>query len=356
MIKTRYKALSGLLAVGAILAVLLNNPANPSASQLYNGAEQNFNVGGLAWIEPQSRVIKLGAPNMLEGARVEELSIKEGDTVTQGQVIGTFSSHSKNKAELDVAKANLELAKANLARVQAGNTQSDISSQKQIVLSLRANEEEAYKSYKRYKELYESQVASKSQYDTAKAAMGNVSARRKAAEESLASLELVRPDDLAIAQSQVEVALSQVKAAEANVKLSSIISPISGTVLTVYARSGEAVGDLGVLDVADLTSIDAVMEVDEDDVLKISPDMPAEVRITGVEPHVTGTVREIGGQIKTNSLTDAAQPSRILETRVIEVRIGLDKSRNDILSRLINKKVRAIIMTSGSGVVAQTAQ
>lgn len=344
------------MAGGAVLAVLLNNPANLHASQLYNGAEQQFNVGGLAWIEPQSRVIKLGAPNMLEGARVEELFIKEGDSVTQGQVIGAFSSYSKNKAELEVAKANLELAKANLVRVQAGNTQSDISSQKQIVLSLRANEEEALKSYKRYKELYESQVASKSQYDAAKATMGNVSARRKAAEETLASLERVRPDDLAIAQSQVEVAQSQVKAAEANVKLSSIISPISGTVLTVYARSGEAVGDLGVLDVADLTSIDAVMEVDEDDVLKISPDLPAEVRITGVDPHVTGTVREIGGQIKTNSLTDAAQPGRILETRVIEVRIGLDKSRNDILSRLINKKVRAIIMTSEDGAVAKKAQ
>jgi len=347
MLKARYKVATGLLLGGVLLAVLLDNPTKLHASQLPGSAESHLNVGGLAWIEPQSRVIKLGAPNLLEGARVEELFIKEGDQVARGQSIGTFSTYAKNKADLDVAQANLALAKANLARVEAGNTQSDIASQKQIVKSLRASEEEANKAFRRFKELYESQVSSKSQYDAAKANMENVTARRKAAEETLASLELVRPDDLAIAQSQVDVAETQVKAAQASVDLSTIVAPISGTVLTVYARNGEAVGDLGVLDIADLGSIDAVMEVDENDILRVAVGLPAEVRITGVDQAVSGKVREIGGQIKQNSLTDSSQPSRMLETRIVEIRIGLDPSRNDILKRLINKKVRAVVFTSG---------
>lgn len=345
MLKTRYKIAMGLLLGGVLLTVFLKNPTSPQASQLSETAESRLNIGGLAWIEPQSRVIKLGAPNLLEGARVEELFIKEGDKVERGQSIGVFSTYAKNKADLDVAQANLVLAKANFARVQAGNTRSDIASQRQIVKSLRASEDEATKAFKRFKELYESQVSSKSQFDAAKAAMENAQARRKAAEETLASLELVRPDDLAISQSQVDVALAQVKAAQASVDLSTIIAPIGGTVLTVYARNGEAVGDLGVLDIADLGSIDGVMEVDENDILRVAVGMPAEVRIAGVEPAVSGKVREIGGQIKQNSLTDSSQPSRILETRVVEVRIGLDTSRNDVLKRLINKKVRAIVLT-----------
>lgn len=337
-----------LLIGGISFAFFTGNSerANASSVPSENQPASGLNVGGLAWIEPKSHVIKLGAPNVMEGARVEELYVGEGGQVQKGQAIGTFSTYTKNKASLEVAEANLALAKADLVRVKAGNKQSDIASQGQTVQSMKASEDAAVKEYHRLEELYKQQLASKSQYDVAKAEMDGAIAKRKAAEQSLTSIKSVRPDDVAIAETKVKVAESEVAVAKANLDLSTIVAPISGTILTIYAHNGESVGDPGVLDLADLTTIDAVTEVDENDILKLAKGQKAEVRIAGLDNPVKGEVREIGGQIKRNSLLDSADPSRMLDTRVIEVRIELNKDQNELISRLINKKARAIIFTS----------
>lgn len=338
-----------LLLIGGLSFVFFTGKvetANASAPEAGTSAATGLNVGGLAWIEPKSHVIKLGAPNVMEGARVEELYVGEGDQVQKGQAIGTFSTYTKNKASLEVAEASLALAKADLARVKAGNKQSDIASQSQLVQSMKASEDAAVKEYHRLEELQKQQLASKSQYDVAKAEMDGAIAKRKSAEQSLASIKSVRPDDVAISETKVKVAESEVAVAKANLDLSTIVAPISGTILTIYAHNGESVGDPGVLDLADLTTIDAVTEVDENDILKVAKGQQAEVRITGLDNPVKGTVREIGGQIKRNSLLDSADPSRMLDTRVLEVRIELNKDQNAVVSRLINKKARAVIFTA----------
>lgn len=307
-----------------------------------------LNIGGLAFIEPKSRIIKLGAPNMMEGTRVEELYIGEGDEVQKGQVIGVFSTYTKNKAALEVAEANLVLVKTDLSKVKSGNKQSDISAQKQTVQSIQAEENAALKEFNRIEALYKQQLVSKSRYDVAMAEMESTIARRKAAEESLSSLKSVRPVDVMIAENKVKVAESELSVAKANLDLSTIVAPIAGTILTIYAHNGEAVRDLGVLDLGDLSVIDAVTEIDENDILKMVKGQKAEVRITGLDKAIAGHVREIGGQIKRNSLLDSADPSRMLDTRVLEVRIELEQEQNNLLRRLINKKARAVIFPSSS--------
>lgn len=300
------------------------------------------NVGGLAWIEPKSRVITLGAPNVMEGARIESLTVDEGDNVKKGQIIGFFSTYAKNKASLDVAEANLALAKADLVKVESDSRKRDISSQERIVESLKAAEIASIKEFKRIEDIFHQGLSSQSRYDAAKAEMDSATSKCKAAEETLKSMKQGLPDDIAIAKSRVQVSQSEVAVAKANVDLSTVIAPIDGTILTIYARSGEAVGDAGVLDIADLSVIDAVAEVDENDILKIKKGNKAEVEITGFDIPISGVVREIGGQIRRNALLDT-QPSQRLDTRIVEVRIELDKSQNAMLGHLINKKVRARI-------------
>jgi HlyD family secretion protein len=350
MSKLKFLVILALLLGAVTTMVLIKKSHIAQAAQLSTANEDNqkstLNVGGLAWIEPKSRVIKLGVPNVLEGSRVEEMHIKEGDVVKKGQVLGIFSTYSKNKASLEVAESNLDLAKADLTRVKAGNKKADISAQDQSVQSLRANEQSAIKEFQRLDKLYSEQIASKSQFDVAKANMDRAVAERRSSEETLSSLKSVRPDDVVIAEAKVSVATSEVAVAKASLDLSTIVAPIDGTILTVYARNGESVGDLGILDMADLDVIDAVTEVDENDILKIEKGQRAEVKITGLDIAVAGTVREIGGQIKRNSLLDSADPSKMLDTRVFEVRIELNKEQNNLVSRLTNKKARAVIFTS----------
>ncbi|HRK98244.1 MAG TPA: HlyD family efflux transporter periplasmic adaptor subunit [Alphaproteobacteria bacterium] len=335
----RFAISIAIFVCSMVAGVFVVSALSPVSAEI----QSNLSVGALGWIEPKSRVIKIGAPNLLEGARVDVLKIEEGDKVHKGQVLGFFSTHQKNSAAYDVAQASLELAQANLKKVQLGSKQSDIISQEQIVQSLRASEEAAYKEFIRMETLYKEQLAAKSSFDLAKAHKDNLVAKRKSAEATLASLKEIRPDDVVIAEAQVKVSQSELAVAKANLELSTIVAPIDGEVLTIYSRNSEAVGDFGVLDMANLDVIDVVAEIDETDIINVQKGKKAEVFIPGMDIRLNGIVRDIGGQIKRNNVLDSDN-TQILDTRIIEVRIELDSSKNEIVRRLINKKVRVKIL------------
>lgn len=335
--------LLGIVFVGVVLVLsMLEGVGYAEDDPVAISNTTGTNVGGLARIEPKSRVITLGAPNVMEGARIETLTIDEGDQVKKGQVLGFFSTYAKNKATLDVAEANLAVAKADLVKVESDSRKRDIAAQERIVESLKAAEISSIKEFKRIADIFHQGLSSQSRYDVTKADMDAATSKRKSAEETLQSMKQGLPDDIAIAKSRVQVSQSELAVAKANVDLSMVIAPIDGTVLTIYSRSGEAVGDSGILDIADLSVMDAVIEVDENDILKVKKGNKADVEITGFEAPVSGVVREIGGQIRRNALLDNQQTQR-LDTRIVEVRIELDKSQNERLSHLVNKKVRARI-------------
>lgn len=303
---------------------------------------QTAYIGALAWVEPSSRILRISTPSMVEGGKVDELYVKEGQTVQKGEVMGVFATYAKSKASYDVAEANLNLAKANLEKVKLGNKSSDILSQKQRVDSLRAAEISAAAEYNRIAKLYVSDLVSKSQHDAAKAEKDRTKSERLAAESTLTSVRTVRPDDIKIAESEVKAKEAELNLAQTNVDLAMIVAPIDGTVLTIHTRSGEAVGDLGILDLADLNSIDAVAEVDERDILRVKVGQSAEALIDTLSAPVPGKVREIGGQVKRNAILDS-NPSQPLDTRIIEVRIELDPKYNDKLKHMINMKIKARI-------------
>lgn len=333
------------LFLGVMAAFLLAHPWSTAKGQgaADAGLAESPYVGALARLEPSSRIIRLGAPNLLEGARIEQLLVKEGDLVKKGQVLGTFSTHARHSANYKVAVSNLHLAKANLRKVVSGNTQGDILSQKNSVISLKAKEIAAGEEFERIKSLYERGVVSKSKYDNALAEKDRSVADRKAAEAKLTSVSNVRPEDIEIAEAEVQVAQNEIDVAKANVELSTIIAPVDGTILSVYARGGESVGDEGILDLANLDEMDAVAEVDEDDILKIHVGQRAEIFVPGISHPFKGVVREFDGQIKRNTVLDFDK-NRMLDTRIIDVRVGLEKEQIGPLKQLVNKRVRVRIL------------
>ncbi|MDY0030290.1 MAG: HlyD family efflux transporter periplasmic adaptor subunit [Pseudobdellovibrionaceae bacterium] len=338
-----------IFSLSAFLGYLVVSPAPPSLMAQAIAQEQKVNVshkssvGALGWIEPKSRVLTIGAPNILEGARVDRLTIQEGDVVKKGQVLGLFSTYHKNKESYEVAQANLALAQANLDKVLAGNKKSDISSQTQTVKSLKASEEAAAKEFVRIEQLYKETLLSKSQYDSAVANRDSLTAQRKAAEETLDSLKTIRPEDISIAQAQVNVARSELNAAKATLALSVIYAPIDGTIITIHSRDYEAVGDIGVLDIANLDVMDVVAEIDENDILDVQQGQKAEISVPGLDVTLQGAIRELGRQIKRNSIMDS-NPNQRLDTRIVEVRVELDGNQNQIVRHLINKKVRVRVL------------
>ncbi|MBW4559903.1 MAG: HlyD family efflux transporter periplasmic adaptor subunit [Mojavia pulchra JT2-VF2] len=90
-------------------------------------------------LEPRSEVIKLSAPTtgMQGGSRIQQLLIREGEQVKQGQIVAILDSHDTQVAAVEEAKAKLQEARANLAQIRAGSPR-DIQAQTSVIARLQA--------------------------------------------------------------------------------------------------------------------------------------------------------------------------------------------------------------------------
>lgn len=79
-------------------------------------------VSALGRLEPQGEVISLAAPSTVQGARVAQMMVAEGDEVRQGQVIAVLDSRQRLEAALAQAEAGVRVAEANLNKTTAGQT------------------------------------------------------------------------------------------------------------------------------------------------------------------------------------------------------------------------------------------
>jgi ABC exporter DevB family membrane fusion protein len=86
-------------------------------------------VTSLGRIEPVGKVIRLSATVPLEGARVAQLLVKEGEQVKAGQVIAILDSQLRQQANLKRAQEQVQIALAKLAQVKAGAKTGDIQAQ-----------------------------------------------------------------------------------------------------------------------------------------------------------------------------------------------------------------------------------
>lgn len=88
------------------------------------------NVTALGRLEPKGEVIQLSAPRMVQGSRVKQLLVREGDKVKANQVVAILDDRDRLMAALKEAKEAVKLAQANLMKVKAGAKQEDIKALK----------------------------------------------------------------------------------------------------------------------------------------------------------------------------------------------------------------------------------
>ncbi len=167
--------------------------------------------------------------------RLVYLGVVEGDRVQKDQVIARIDD-SDIKAQLEQAKANLKLNQADLT--------------------------DADNNYKRYQSLFKSGSASQMELDGAQSKYNRV----------LAS---------------IEVAKALLQGAEVAMENTLIRAPFNGTVLTKNADVGEVVAPLGaginskgaVVLMADMTSLQAEIDVSESNIEKININQNCEIRL-----------------------------------------------------------------------------
>ena len=132
--------ISGLATLSAIGTITYVLAQKPNAAPVISQAPTTLRVSALGRLQPESEILKLAAPLELDGDRVSELQVKEGDRVNRNQIIAVLDSQSRLSDEVQQAREQVKLAQAKLAQVRAGAKDGEINAQGSTIDRLNAQQ------------------------------------------------------------------------------------------------------------------------------------------------------------------------------------------------------------------------
>lgn len=248
--------------------------------------------------------------------QIEEIKIKEGDTVEKGQIIATLNS-DQYKLALKQAEAGLEAARANqlqlpmnLESAQAGvdRAEEGVLLAKAQLESARVALEDARRLMEENEKLYEAGAVSKetwlqskSKYEMALSALkvqeANVKSAEAAMRDAEAKLKAIQTASASAMEAQFKQARAAYEIARFNCDNTVIKAPCSGTVLKVNFVPGENISaGQTIAVIADLDKTWITANVEEKKIGRIKPGQDVEVRIDAYPGRVfKGKVAEVGG-------------------------------------------------------------
>ena len=333
--------MAGAFAANRSLPIVEQNTPAPVASL------SEFGVGALGRIEPQSEVIHVNAPSVMEPPVVEKIMVRVCDQVHAGQVLAILDSNRREQADVDLAKASVLLAEKSLAQIKAGAKTGDLRAQEELIARTRERLKLAEKQLERAKELRKNRAVSEDDLDTRVADVDVLRRELAQYESALVALAEVRVVDLEKAEAEVARARATVQRAQADLEISMIRSPIDGEILKIHTRVGERIGSEGVLDLGDTRQMDVVAEIHESDILKVALGQPATISMRNLNTTLHGRVIEVGRLIGRKDVL-SSDPVDDTDARIVEVRIRLDDKDGQRVSGLSWAKVEVTIETSKS--------
>jgi HlyD family secretion protein len=235
--------------------------------------------------------------------QIVELPVKEGDYVQKGQLLVRInpdlytSALSRAEAALNTAKSNLSSAKARLTQAKAQKRLQETT-------------------LTRLSKLIEQKAISQAEYDNASSALESSVAEVEAAEESVHSANF----SIASADAGKSEALE-------NLRRTTIVAPISGTVTALAKELGETVlgnnmmsGDV-IMKVSVLNEMEIDLEVNETDIVHVQVGDTADVEIDAFSDQAfKGVVTEVGSSALNSGQGLAASTEQVTNFSV-KVRI-----------------------------------
>jgi len=228
-------------------------------------------VSGTGKIQPKTQV-KISAD---VSARINKLAVVEGQNVQKGQLL----------VELD-RERYLAMVESGEANVRSATSQATLVKQNMM---------QAEREFNRTKEMMNQKLTSQSVYDAAEAAY---------------QVEVAR---YASANEQAEQAKAALKQARDDLSKTTIYSPMAGTVTDLNKEQGEiAIGSQFqpdvILVVADLSEMEAQVNVDENDIVQIGIGQEAEITVDALPDQVLkGKVSEIANSANASAAGTAEQ-------------------------------------------------
>jgi HlyD family secretion protein len=205
-----------------------------------------------------------------------ELSAHEGDSIKKGQLLCVINPNvydaivKQTAASVDQMKANLASSKANLIQTKAAFDQ-------------------AKRNYERNKTLHDEKVVSDADFEAAKLSLDQADANYQS------SLEQVNANDFSVKSAE-----AQLNQANDNLNKTKIFAPMSGIISLVNVKLGERVvgtaqmAGTELIRIADLNYMQAEVDVNENDVLRITLGDTADIEVDAyVKKKFKGVVTEV---------------------------------------------------------------
>lgn len=203
---------------------------------------------------------------------IVELTVKEGDHVEKGQLLLRIRP-DVYISQRDRSMASISSSRARLAQSEAQFLQAELA-------------------FNRNKQLYQEQTISKSEYEQAEASYAVAKSEVDAAKFAVVSAE------------------ASLKEANENLTKTSIYAPMTGTVSMLLVELGERVAGTNLmagtemLRVADLSRMEAQVEVNENDIVRVQPGDTALISVDAyLDKKFKGVVTEIANSAKTTGVS-----------------------------------------------------
>ena len=280
-------------------------------------------------IEPRINV-EISAKTM---ARIIELPYEEGDIVTCGNTNTNPPVPASVLVRLDAKDLESRLLSAEASyAAQAAQIEVEkarIAGQRANLIGLDASLKQAQRDLERQKGLLESQDTSQATFDQSQLKFDELKSQYDSAKHTIDAAEL----NLVVLQHNLEAAGANVTQAKEALSYTTIISPINGVITRINAEVGEVVifGTMNnpgtvILEVADLSTMLLVAQVDEADVGKLRVGQKATVYVqTFPDEEFKGVVDSIAltHRISPNTATKYFRTEILLEGDVQKLYSGL---------------------------------
>lgn len=203
----------------------------------------------------------------------------EGSLVNAGDTV-LIIDHETLNYQLEQAKASADAAQAQLDLLKEGARKEDIAQAEEAVKQAQTNFDTAQKDKERMDNLFRQQSITGKQLEDAKARYNVTLAQLTSAKENLKKLKnFARPEDIKQAEANLRRQLAAVDLLKKQIRDSYVQSPISGIIVKKYFEQGETVTMLSSLfKVSDLSVVDLIIYVSEEELGKIKLGQKAEVR------------------------------------------------------------------------------
>ena len=261
-------------------------------------------------------------------ALVRKLLVQQGDHVQAGQPLAMLDGRSRLEAALVKADAEVLVARRRLEQVKAGAKPEDQAAQQAEVRRAESVAENAQREYERYEKLYQTHDVTAGDVDEKRTAAEGSQRALDAARARSRSLQNVRPEDVAMAESELQAAIAASKEARANLDSTEVKAPIGGVILQIHAHAGEQVTDAGILELAPNDQMYVVADVYETDIGRVRVGSHANITSDLFPGSLEGKVELVGRQVTPGEVVPA-DPMAFVDRRVVPVKIRLNGHEAD---------------------------